>query len=138
GIEALSKGYRHRVGLAQALLHDPSVLILDEPTSGLEPNQIIEIRNLIKAFTANKTVIVSTHIMQEVQAMCDRVIVINKGNIVADDRLNSLLQNQGAHTRVVVEFEGHIDLDALSQVNGVTAVEQLDANRFRIHALPSV
>src|SRR6186713_1152381 len=84
-IEQLSKGYRQRVGIAQALIHDPSVLILDEPTSGLDPNQILEIRKLIKDISANKTVIFSTHILQEVQALCDRVIVINLGEIVADD-----------------------------------------------------
>ncbi|MFM7852831.1 MAG: ATP-binding cassette domain-containing protein [Flammeovirgaceae bacterium] len=90
-IEALSKGYRQRVGLAQALIHNPEVLILDEPTSGLDPNQILEIRKLIKEISRNKTVIFSTHIMQEVQALCDRVIIINKGKIVADDTLENLL-----------------------------------------------
>jgi ABC-2 type transport system ATP-binding protein len=90
-IEALSKGYRQRVGLAQALIHNPEVLILDEPTSGLDPNQILEIRKLIKEISRNKTVIFSTHIMQEVQALCDRVIIINKGKIVADDTLQNLL-----------------------------------------------
>src|SRR5688500_5459604 len=88
-IEALSKGYRQRVGLAQALIHDPKVLILDEPTSGLDPNQILEIRNVIRTISVNKTVVFSTHIMQEVQALCDRVVVINKGEIVADDRLDN-------------------------------------------------
>ncbi len=92
-IGALSKGYKQRVGIAQAMLHDPEVLILDEPTSGLDPNQIVEIRELIKKFGKEKTVILSTHIMQEVEAMCDRVIIINKGKIVADDTLIGL-QNQ--------------------------------------------
>ena len=87
-IEALSKGYRQRVGLAQALIHDPKILILDEPTSGLDPNQLVEIRKLIKTISQQKTVVFSTHIMQEVQALCDRVIVINKGEIVADDKLD--------------------------------------------------
>lgn len=91
-IEALSKGYRQRVGLAQALIHNPQVLILDEPTSGLDPNQILEIRKLIKDISRNKTVIFSTHIMQEVQALCDRVIIINKGKLVADDSLQNLLR----------------------------------------------
>ncbi len=92
-IGALSKGYRQRVGLAQAMLHNPEVLILDEPTSGLDPNQIVEIRELIKSFGQSKTVILSTHIMQEVEAMCDRVILISKGKIVANDNLKNL-QNQ--------------------------------------------
>ncbi len=91
-IGALSKGYKQRVGLAQAIIHDPEVLVLDEPTSGLDPNQIVEIRDLIKNFGQNKTVILSTHIMQEVEAMCSRVIIINKGNIVADDQLPQLRQ----------------------------------------------
>jgi ABC-2 type transport system ATP-binding protein len=91
-IGALSKGFKQRVGIAQAMIHNPEVLILDEPTSGLDPNQIIEIRELIKDFGKNKTVILSTHIMQEVEAMCDRVIIINKGNIVADAKLKDLQQ----------------------------------------------
>lgn len=89
-IEQLSKGYRQRVGLAQALIHDPEVLILDEPTTGLDPNQLVEIRKLIKEVGKNKTIILSTHIMQEVEAICDRVIIINKGNLVADDTLSNL------------------------------------------------
>jgi ABC-2 type transport system ATP-binding protein len=93
-IEALSKGYRQRVGLAQALIHDPDVLILDEPTSGLDPNQLVEIRNLIKEIGRTKTVMLSTHIMQEVEAVCQRVIIIHKGKIVADDLLDDL-QKQG-------------------------------------------
>lgn len=91
-IGALSKGFKQRVGIAQAMIHNPDVLILDEPTSGLDPNQIIEIRELIKDFGKNKTVILSTHIMQEVEAMCDRVIIINKGNIVADAKLKDVQQ----------------------------------------------
>jgi ABC-2 type transport system ATP-binding protein len=89
-IGQLSKGYRQRVGLAQALIHDPKVLILDEPTSGLDPNQVVEIRNVIKNLGSEKTVLLSTHIMQEVEAMCNRVILINKGKIVADDSLEGL------------------------------------------------
>jgi ABC-2 type transport system ATP-binding protein len=91
-IGALSKGYKQRVGIAQAMLHNPEVLILDEPTSGLDPNQIVEIRDLIKKFGKEKTVILSTHIMQEVEAMCDRVIIINKGKIVANDTLSGIQQ----------------------------------------------
>ena len=92
-IGQLSKGYKQRVGLAAALIHSPEVLILDEPTSGLDPNQIIEIRNLIKQQSLNKTVLFSSHILQEVQAICDRIIIINKGNIVADDTLVNLQKN---------------------------------------------
>ncbi|MFN8429016.1 MAG: ATP-binding cassette domain-containing protein [Spirosomataceae bacterium] len=95
-IEQLSKGYRQRVGLAQALIHDPEVLILDEPTTGLDPNQLVEIRNLIREVGKNKTIILSTHIMQEVEAICDRVIIINKGSIVADDKLEKLTGEQGS------------------------------------------
>ncbi|MDH3323388.1 MAG: ATP-binding cassette domain-containing protein, partial [Flavobacteriaceae bacterium] len=93
-ISELSKGYRQRVGLAAALLHDPEVLILDEPTTGLDPNQLADIRNLIKEIGKTKTVLLSTHVMQEVEAMCDRVIIINKGEIVADKKLKDLLENQ--------------------------------------------
>jgi len=89
-IGQLSKGYRQRVGLAQALIHDPKVLILDEPTSGLDPNQVVEIRNVIKNLGSEKTVLLSTHIMQEVEAMCNRVILINKGKIIADNTLEGL------------------------------------------------
>jgi ABC-2 type transport system ATP-binding protein len=92
-ISELSKGYKQRVGLAAALIHDPEVLILDEPTSGLDPNQIIEIRNVIKVQGKNKTVLFSTHILQEVEAICDRVIIINKGKIVADDTLTKLTES---------------------------------------------
>lgn len=99
-IGALSKGYKQRVGLAQAMLHNPEVLILDEPTSGLDPNQIVDIRDLIKNFGQSKTVILSTHIMQEVEAMCDRVIIINKGKLVADDSLKNL---QAAHPQQNLE-----------------------------------
>ncbi|HMN32116.1 MAG TPA: ATP-binding cassette domain-containing protein [Chitinophagaceae bacterium] len=99
-IGALSKGYKQRVGLAQAIIHNPEVLILDEPTSGLDPNQIVEIRELIKNFGKEKTVILSTHIMQEVEAMCDRVIIINKGAIVADSEINEL---QKQHNQIPLE-----------------------------------
>ena len=95
-IEALSKGYRQRVGLAQALIHDPEVLILDEPTAGLDPNQLVEIRNLIKNIGKKKTVILSTHIMQEVVAICDRVIIIHKGKIVTDELMTSLKKQESS------------------------------------------
>ena len=106
-IGQLSKGYRQRVGLANALLHDPDVLILDEPTTGLDPNQLIDIRNLIKDIGKTKTVFLSTHIMQEVEAMCDRVIIINKGEIVADKKLNELREDK--EQTVIVEFDYRVE-----------------------------
>ena len=125
-IGMLSKGYRQRVGLAQALLHDPEVLILDEPTTGLDPNQLVEIRKLIKEISKNKTVIFSTHIMQEVKALCDRVVIINQGKIVANDTLQNLMGN-----RVVlkVEFESAVDVKKLSALG---QVEEKGANHFSI------
>jgi ABC-2 type transport system ATP-binding protein len=133
-IETLSKGYRQRVGLAQALIHDPAVLILDEPTSGLDPNQLVEIRKLIKQISTNKTVIFSTHIMQEVSALCNRVIVINKGEIVADDQLANLMKNQERETIVVVEFEGNVSMQDLRGLTGVKTVEVLGNSQFKILA----
>lgn len=106
-IEQLSKGYRQRVGLANALLHDPDVLILDEPTTGLDPNQLVDIRNLIKSIGKTKTVFLSTHIMQEVEAMCDRVIIINKGEIVADKKLKDLRDEK--EQTVIVEFDYRVE-----------------------------
>ncbi len=107
-IGQLSKGYKQRVGLAAALIHDPEVLILDEPTSGLDPNQIIEIRDVIKQLGQNKTVLFSSHILQEVQAICDRVIIINKGSIVADDQLSNLLKKVHAG-EVILEIKEEVD-----------------------------
>ncbi len=106
-IGQLSKGYRQRVGLANALLHNPDVLILDEPTTGLDPNQLVDIRNLIKDMGKSKTVFLSTHIMQEVEAMCDRVIIINKGNIVADKKLKELREDK--EQTVIVEFDYRVE-----------------------------
>lgn len=131
-IEMLSKGYRQRVGLAQALIHNPKVLILDEPTSGLDPNQLVEIRKLIKDVSADKTVIFSTHIMQEVQALCDRVIVINKGSLVADDQLNNLLGKGGSSTVVLVEFDQPVGLDDLRAVHGVVRVDSVTPSTLRL------
>ena len=129
-IGSLSKGYRQRVGLAQALIHNPEVLILDEPTTGLDPNQIIEIRKLIKEVSKNKTVIFSTHIMQEVQAICDRVIVINRGKIVADDLLKNLTGNKNA-TVIVVEFKERISTEHFFSIHGVEKIIP-EANQLRI------
>ena len=131
-IEALSKGYRQRVGLAQALIHDPSVLILDEPTSGLDPNQILEIRKVIRDISKNKTVVFSTHIMQEVQALCDRVIVINKGEIVADDKLENLMLRTNAQNIVVVEFESKVEISELQKIKGVKQVLPGDGFKYKV------
>ena len=131
-IETLSKGYRQRVGIAQALIHDPSILILDEPTSGLDPNQLVEIRKLIRDISASKTVIFSTHIMQEVQALCERVVVINKGEIVANDRLANLLSKDSAGSAVVAEFESPVREDDIMAIHGVSEVSHLGENRYRI------
>ena len=120
-IEQLSKGYRQRVGLATALLHDPDVLILDEPTTGLDPNQLIEIRELIKNVGKEKTVLLSTHIMQEVEAICDRVIIINKGVLVLDKKLSELSSN--GQQIVEVEFDYRVEEEALKQIPNVEKVE---------------
>ncbi|MEY3099270.1 MAG: hypothetical protein RIS63_158 [Bacteroidota bacterium] len=124
-IGALSKGYRQRVGLAQAIIHDPEVLILDEPTTGLDPNQLVEIRELIRSIGKEKTVILSTHIMQEVEAICDRVIIISKGQIVADDTAK-ILQQELEHQTVYVEFDVKVTKSQLSKIQGVSKVEALD------------
>ncbi|MCX6352816.1 MAG: gliding motility-associated ABC transporter ATP-binding subunit GldA [Bacteroidetes bacterium] len=126
-IAMLSKGYRQRVGLAQALLHDPEVLILDEPTSGLDPNQIVEIRNLIKEAGSNKTVIFSTHILQEAEAMCSRIIIINKGKIVADKPTEVLINSMQGLVQMRVVFKNAVQANDLKQLEGVSAaVKQND------------
>jgi ABC-2 type transport system ATP-binding protein len=124
-IGMLSKGYRQRVGLAQAIIHDPEVLILDEPTTGLDPNQLVEIRELIRNIGKEKTVLLSTHIMQEVEAICDRVIIISKGQIVADDKA-SALQQEIEHQTVYVEFDTVVSKAQLSKIPGVQQVEALE------------
>jgi ABC-2 type transport system ATP-binding protein len=135
-IGALSKGYKQRVGIAQALLHNPSVLILDEPTSGLDPNQIIEIRNLIVQVGKQKTVLLSTHIMQEVEAICKRVIIINKGKIVADnskEELQKTLSNKYAQA-VFVEFNKSVSNDELLNIKGVSKIKSLTKNQYLIES----
>lgn len=133
-IGQLSKGYRQRVGIAQALIHDPSVLILDEPTSGLDPNQLVDIRNLIKNIGKDKTVILSTHIMQEVEAVCDRAIIINKGNIVADDSTGNLHMLNSNAAVIIVEFDKAPDKELLLKIKGVTAAENQQGNTWQIIA----
>jgi len=129
-IGALSKGYRQRVGLAQAMIHDPKVLILDEPTTGLDPNQLEEIRRLIKTIGKEKTIMLSTHIMQEVEAICDKTIIINKGIIVADDKTHDLQHQKESHLVLMVEFDKTIALELLQKIAGVNQVKQAQENTW--------
>jgi len=132
-IGMLSKGYRQRVGLAQALIHNPEVLILDEPTSGLDPNQLLEIRNLIKTIGKEKTVMLSTHIMQEVEAICDRAIIIHQGKIVADDSTAHL-----SHFRtgviITAEFDQVVGSSSLLKIKGISKAVNISANVWQLHA----
>jgi ABC-2 type transport system ATP-binding protein len=127
----LSKGYKQRVGLAAALIHDPDVFILDEPTSGLDPNQIVEIRQVIKGLGQNKTVLFSSHILQEVESICDRVVIINNGNIVADDSLSNLKLLNNAQHMVVVEFTETINPQIFSTIDGIEKFEQIKPSGFK-------
>lgn len=127
-IGALSKGYRQRVGLAQAMIHNPSVLILDEPTSGLDPNQLIDIRNLIKNLGKEKTVLLSTHIMQEVEALCDRVIIINKGVVVANDNIENLTKE--SDNVLIVEFDGKVTMEMLRSIVGLKQAKSIKDNHW--------
>lgn len=132
-IGQLSKGYRQRVGLAQALIHNPEVLILDEPTTGLDPNQLVEIRSLISGLSKDKTVLLSTHILQEVEAICDRVIIINNGKIVADGTTDVIRQVSDIETQTIyIEFNSDIDELLLTQIEGVSDVRKLSANTFLV------
>jgi ABC-2 type transport system ATP-binding protein len=131
-IRKLSKGYRQRVGLAQAMLNDPDVLILDEPTSGLDPNQLADIRNLIRELGREKTVILSTHIMQEVQAICDRVLIINRGQLVADSPTASLAAGAQGRSRIVVTFKEPAGKSALAALTGVWQVSELGQGRWQL------
>jgi ABC-2 type transport system ATP-binding protein len=134
-IGALSKGYKQRVGIAQALIHNPSVVILDEPTSGLDPNQILEIRDLISETGKGKTIMLSTHIMQEVEAICSRIIIINKGVIVADDRAGNLkMQSQGSYNTISVEFNGLVELARLNKIPGVTQSVLVNDNTYLLQS----
>jgi ABC-2 type transport system ATP-binding protein len=131
-IGSLSKGYRQRVGLAQSLLHNPQVLILDEPTTGLDPNQIVEIRQVIKEAGRNKTVIFSTHIMQEVEAICDRVIIINLGKIVADSPVRDLYQYQKGSQTLFIEFSHEIDTEKLNSLPNVQSVTSRGGGKYEV------
>ncbi len=129
-IGQLSRGYKQRVGLAQALLNNPEILILDEPTSGLDPNQLADIRQLIKDLGKEKTILFSTHIMQEVQAVCDRVVIINKGKIVADATPENLQQTLSGNVQVEIEFELNENAESLKKIEEVVHVQQLSNTHF--------
>ena len=130
-IQTLSKGYKQRVGLAAALIHNPKLLILDEPTTGLDPNQILEIRKLIRAFGKEKTVLLSTHILQEVDALCDRVIIINKGKIVFDNQLKNI--RQGQKQIIEVSFDYRIENQAILRIPNVEEVKNTHDFEYEIH-----
>jgi ABC-2 type transport system ATP-binding protein len=131
-IGMLSKGYRQRVGLAQAILPNPEVLILDEPTTGLDPNQIIEIRKVIKSIAADKTVIFSTHIMQEVQALCDHVVIINKGKVVANNAIQDIQKEAVTERKLIIEFASPSDADFLKELPYVTSVVSISSTRYQL------
>jgi ABC-2 type transport system ATP-binding protein len=128
----LSKGYKQRVGLAAALIHDPEVLILDEPTTGLDPNQIIEIREVIKSLGKQKTVLFSSHILQEVEAICERVIIINRGKLVADNSLTVLRQGMVSGHTVMVGFKEEIDESFFHQLPSVTHITKIDDHQWEL------
>lgn len=129
-IGALSKGYRQRVGLAQALIHDPPVLILDEPTTGLDPNQLMDIRAAIAVLGKEKTILLSTHIMQEVEAVCDRVVIINEGRVVADDTVDLISRKAMVAGRFVLELKEKVDKDFLLEIHGVAHAEALSETEW--------
>ncbi len=131
-IGALSKGYKQRVGLAQAMIHNPEVLILDEPTSGLDPNQLVDIRNLIREFGKEKTVMLSTHIMQEVEAICDRIIIIKNGKIVANETTENIQYNVSELDFISVEFDKSISISKLNHLSGVSEVKEMKTNTYLI------
>jgi ABC-2 type transport system ATP-binding protein len=134
-IKALSKGYRQRVGLAQALIHDPAVLVLDEPTTGLDPNQLEEIRQLIRTISNDKTVMISTHIMQEVEAICSRVIIVNNGKLVADGSISQLKSGQFIQKQtVLVEFDKSPEIETLREIPGLLKVDPLNRSTFLVES----
>ncbi len=137
-IGELSKGYRQRVGLAQTLIHDPKVLILDEPTTGLDPNQIIEIRNLISEIGKEKTIMLSTHIMQEVEAICDTVIIINQGKIVAADSASDIISHTKKMQTVVLELDNDVDIEKIEALDGVEKVGRIGNKSWAIQSLVNV
>lgn len=131
-IGSLSKGYRQRVGLAAAIIHDPEVLILDEPTTGLDPNQIVEIRNLIKSLGEKKTVMLSTHIMQEVEAICNKIVLINKGEIAVQGSAGEIKEASQSRKTVIVEFSQPADRTTLEKIKGIESTKELEKNTWLI------
>ncbi len=136
-IGQLSKGYRQRVGIAQTLVHNPEVLILDEPTTGLDPNQLVEIRKLIQEISYQKTIILSTHIMQEVEALCKRVIIVNQGKLVADAPTEQLQNQTNTQNLVEVSFDGAVQKSQLEKINGVLKAQNIGANKWLVSAKTS-
>ena len=132
-IGALSKGYRQRVGLAQALIHNPKVLILDEPTTGLDPNQLVEIRALIKELGKEKTVLFSTHILQEVKAVCDNIIIINKGKIVANSDAKTLQNGNSSQSALLLELDKDVSINKFKEIVGVIDVQKMEALKWKIN-----
>lgn len=133
-IGALSKGYRQRVGIAQALIHNPDILILDEPTTGLDPNQILEIRNLIKEVAKEKTILLSTHIMQEVEAICNKVIIIDKGNIVANNDIQKIKSETSGNFIIEVEFDSEIDKNLIESNLTISQCQKRNSNIWILHS----
>jgi len=133
-IRALSKGYRQRVGLAQALIHDPPVLILDEPTTGLDPNQLTDIRAVISELSKEKAILLSTHIMQEVEAVCDRVIIIHKGKVVAADAVEMISRKASSSGRYHLELKERVSADSFREIAGITFAEALSETEWALHA----
>ncbi|MGB0368843.1 MAG: gliding motility-associated ABC transporter ATP-binding subunit GldA [Flavobacteriales bacterium] len=129
-IGQLSKGFKQRVGIAQAIIHNPEILILDEPTSGLDPNQLVDIRELITTLGKDKTVMFSSHIMQEVEAVSDRIIIIDKGKLVTDNKVSEM--GEATSQAVIVEFDSEISIDLLNQIKGIETVESLGANTYKL------
>jgi len=137
-IKMLSKGYRQRVGLAQAIIHEPKVLILDEPTSGLDPNQLIEIRQLISQLGQDRIVIFSSHIMQEVQALCSRVVILNRGQLIADSPIESLVSQLQGSQLVTVDYQKAIDTHLLQAIDGVDTVVKVKDGTYKVTSQPGV
>jgi ABC-2 type transport system ATP-binding protein len=133
-IGMLSKGYRQRVGLAQALIHDPPVLILDEPTTGLDPNQLTDIRSVITSLARDKAVLLSTHILQEVEAICDNVIIINKGRVVADGKTETVLQKSASLRGYSLEFKERVTPEVFTGLKGITYAEKRSETRWLLHS----
>ena len=133
-ISELSKGYKQRLGIAQAIIHDPKVLILDEPISGLDPNQLIEIRNLIKELKENKTIIFSSHILQEVESICDRVVILDKGQVITNESISNLNMINQDITNIHLELIDYIDISYLMNIPGIISVEDLGHKKYSVSA----